>query len=947
MLSLGALTFLSPWLLAGLAALPVLWWLLRAIPPSPKRASFAGVRLLLGLEDEERQSARTPWWLLLLRVLAVAAVLIGFSQPVLNPSTRLTAGEEGPLLMLLDQGWASAPDWDDRREAALAALDEAERAGRQVRLWRLGAPGDAPPLADPAAMRPVLEGTTPATHAPNRAQVLEALESGALPPPGETLWLHDGLGRDATAAALMERLAEAGTLRLLGPETPAAALTPARLEEGRLVADVLRAGGPAETRSVVAIARADDGAERRVGLARAEFEVGATRATAAFDLPPDLIRDVSRLMLAEDASAGGAVLATGAIRRVPVGLVVPSAGDGPMSLTSARHYLREALVPYADLREGDLGPVLERDPAAIILADYGAVSDSLRDPLEEWIEAGGLLIRFAGPRLAAATAERIGAADDMLLPVGLRRGGRSLGGSLAWSSPKSLGAFDPEGLFRGLSAPGEVSVRTQVLAEPAPDLSDHVWASLDDGTPIVTGAERGAGHLVLFHVTADAEWSSLPLSGLFVEMLGRLMALAPGTQPERPDAAALAGTLWRGDLLIGADGRPRGAPGTAEPVPGERIAEGAIGPGLPPGLYARADSAERRPGEASEIVMNLFDAEDTLAPLPAPPAGAVVDSLGGARTERLGPWFLAAALALALVDVIATLWLSGRLVPRLPRRAAAGTAVLALAAVLLAAPGAGAQEAGSGTDTDRAVEATAETTLGYVLTGDPRIDRVSERALAGLRTALTRRTAVEPGPPVGVDPETDGMAFYPVLYWPLTAGTIPGERALQRLADYLAHGGLLLIDTQSGGSGLGAAGAGEMRRIARALNLPPLAPVDGEHVLTRTFYLLDRFPGRWRGGRVWAEAPPEGGETDGAEATLPRFDRVDDNVSPVVVGSADWAAAWAVDETGRALFPVGRSGGRQREMAVRFGVNLVMYALTGNYKSDQVHAPEVLRRLGQ
>ena len=944
MLSLGSLAFLNPWLLVGLAALPVLWWLLRAVPPSPRRAPFAGVRLLLGLEDAERQSARTPWWLLLLRILAVAAVLIGFSQPVLNPAARLTAGEGGPLLVVMDQGWASGPDWRARQQAALAALEEAARAGRQVRLWRLGGQGDVPPLADPAALRPRVEGATPAPHAPERVQLLDALESGALPAPAETLWLHDGLDHDGSAGALMERLADAGRLHLVGPQAPAAALTPARLDEGRLAADVLRAGGSEAARSVVAIARAENGAERRIGVARAEFDEGARRAKAVFDLPPDLVRDVSRLVLADGASAGGAVLTTGAIRRVPVGLVVPGAEDGPTSLTSARHYLREALIPFADVREGDLAEVLAREPAAIVLADYGAVSEAVRDDLEDWIAAGGLLVRFAGPRLAAATAERVGAAADMLLPVDLRRGGRSLGGSLAWSTPRSLGPFDPDGIFRGLTPPGDVSVRAQVLAEPAPDLSDHVWASLADGTPIVTGAERGAGRLVLFHVTADAEWSSLPLSGLFVEMLGRLMVLAPGTAPERADAEELAGTLWRPELLMGWDGIPRSAPGTGEPVPGERIAGGEAGPDLAPGLYARADSAERRPGEASEIVVNLFGVEDSLAPLPAPPAGAVTERLGGAETTRLGPWVLAAALALALLDVIATLWISGRLAPRAARTAALG----ALAVALSGAPGpASAQQAQGAGDMSRAVQASAETTLGYVLTGEARIDRISEQAMAGLRRALSNRTAVEPGPSMGVDPVSDEMAFFPVLYWPLTAETVPGQAALERLAGYIDRGGLLLIDTQSGSAGLNSAGAVEMRRIARALNLPPLAPVDDEHVLTRTFYLLDSFPGRWRGGRVWAEAPPGAGDEESEEAELPRFDRVDDNVSPVVVGSADWAAAWAIDEQGRAAFPVGRSGGRQREMAMRFGVNLVMYALTGNYKSDQVHAPEVLRRLGQ
>jgi hypothetical protein len=158
---------------------------------------------------------------------------------------------------------------------------------------------------------------------------------------------------------------------------------------------------------------------------------------------------------------------------------------------------------------------------------------------------------------------------------------------------------------------------------------------------------------------------------------------------------------------------------------------------------------------------------------------------------------------------------------------------------------------------------------------------------------------------------------------------------------------MLVIDTQDGGTGFAATGAVEMRQIARVLNLPPLAPVDRAHVLSRSFYLLASFPGRWRGDRVWAEAPPPGERGRDADAGLPQFDRVDDNVSPVVVGSADWAAAWATDDIGAPMFPVGRPGDNQREMSIRFGINLVMYALTGNYKSDQVHAPAVLERLGQ
>ena len=124
---IGPLAFLAPWLLAGLVALPILWWLLRAVPPAPARRPFPGVRLLLGLTDPEKMPERTPWWLLLLRMLALAAAILAFAGPVLNPRPE---GSDAPLLILIDGGWATRPTGAARLDRAAAALDEASRDGR-------------------------------------------------------------------------------------------------------------------------------------------------------------------------------------------------------------------------------------------------------------------------------------------------------------------------------------------------------------------------------------------------------------------------------------------------------------------------------------------------------------------------------------------------------------------------------------------------------------------------------------------------------------------------------------------------------------------------------------------------------------------------------------------------------------------------------------------------
>jgi len=136
-----------------------------------------------------------------------------------------------------------------------------------------------------------------------------------------------------------------------------------------------------------------------------------------------------------------------------------------------------------------------------------------------------------------------------------------------------------------------------------------------------------------------------------------------------------------------------------------------------------------------------------------------------------------------------------------------------------------------------------------------------------------------------------------------------------------------------------------LQEIAAGLNVPPIAPISQDHVLTRSFYLLQEFPGRSSRGTVWVEAPQSLGE----EIEGMPFRNLNDGVTPVVIGGNDWAAAWAVDLAGQPLLPVGRglSGKRQREIALRFGINLIMHVLTGNYKSDQVHVPELLKRLGE
>ncbi len=928
MFAIGPLGFAAPWLLLPLIALPILWILLRAVPPAPIRRRFPGVALILGLRDDEAEADKTPWWLLLIRTLAVAAMIIGFAGPVLNPEDRVEGS--GPLLIVVDGSWADARDWPQRLEKAEALVADSGVQGRPVALIRLTDAPEAVEFQTAETWASRVAGLQPQPWAPaDFAAWAGVLPEGAF----DSVWISDGLaakGREDLVTALQAH----GSLLVVETKKPVIALHPPRFEDGKVIVAVSRLPAT-EASSVTVQAMGPDpaGIERVLGQTLVNFGLGEARAEAALDLPPEVRNRITRFEIVPVRTAGAVSLSDDSLKRRKIALIRMGPDQEGLQLLSPLHYLRQALVPVAEIIEGNLIDSLRANPDVVVLADVAELTKAEEDATLEWVKKGGLLLRFAGPDLAASDISRT--TEDPLMPVRLREGGRSVGGTMSWGEPKGLAPFPEGSPFYGLLSPDDVVVSEQVLAQPDADLAERTIAALEDGTPLMTRKAIGGGQVVLVHVTANAEWSSLPLSGLFVQMLERL---AVSTKPEQPEAADLAGQVWTPQVTLDAYGNAADA-GEMPGVEGEALAKAVdTGPtrDLRPGLYA---GAERR------VALNVIGAETELLAADWP-ASVPVETLEGRVAQVLKGLFLTAGMLFLLLDVLAALWLAGRL-----RGLLRGAAVV-LALGLFAGPERGmAQDTTVALPDDaRALEATTAVVLAYVLTGDPRVDDLSRAGLLGLSDTLWQRTSVEPMMPIGVDVETDELAFYPFLYWPVINGAKqPSDAAYARLNQYLRTGGMILFDTRDAdvaGFGGETAEAKALQMIASGLDIPALEPLPADHVLTRTFYLLQDFPGRHLGGAVWVEAAPQAAEK--ADEGMP-FRNLNDGVSPVVIGGNDWASAWAVDEYGGPLMPIGRgaAGDRQREIALRFGVNLIMYVLTGNYKSDQVHVPALLERLGQ
>jgi hypothetical protein len=907
MLSLGALAFASPWLLTGLAVLPVLWWLLRVTPPAPRRIRFPALVLLLGLTPREETPAKTPLWLILMRMALIALVILALAHPLLNPEATLAGN--GPVVLVIDDGWTAARHWDERRATLDRFIDQAEREGRRVVLL-----GTAPPPGEGAPQplsilrasdaRAEADKLVPLPWPADRKQALERLGKLGIAGTATVVWLADGI-EDESVQTFAEGLLRFGGLRVLADETAQLPrlLAPADGDDKDLTVTVRRADATAPERLFVRAIGDDARLLARQDVAMAP---GVTRSVAHLAMPSELRNRAAAIEIEGETSAGAVLLLDERWRRRPVGVVAGQRGTAAQPLLSGAYYLERALGPFSEVRRGDVPTLLKGDIAVLTFPDVPPAGPEEKGAIVKWLENGGVVVRFAGPHLAEQ-------ADDDLLPVTLRRGGRTLGGALSWEKPARLAPFAAESPFAGLEIPGDVTVSRQVLAEPTLDLGGKTWAKLTDGTPLVTAQKRGKGWLVLVHTTADPEWSNLAISGLFVDMLRRVVAMSQGVTSNSEAALPPVETL-------DGFGRLQHAPASVATIAAGTFADTIASPAHPPGFYGTPDA--RR-------ALNLAGAVKRFAALGTLPEGASRESYARGSEVDFRPWLLAAGMALALIDLVIAYALRG-LLPALPRARRGGVGLGAVLLLALAGTLAHAQ------DDSFAVRATSELHLAYVHTGIADIDEESRAGLAGLSEILNRRTAVEAADPMQVDIERDELIFFPLLYWPVVEGQqLPSPRAVERLNRYLATGGTILFDTRDQGEHTAFSSAAtqqRLRRLAAGLNVPPLVPTPPDHVLTKSFYLMQEFPGRWSGGTLWVE---------------PVQDQVNDGVASIIVGGNNWAGAWAIDQRGQPLYPVVPGGEPQREQAYRFGVNLVMNALTGNYKTDQVHVPAILERLGQ
>ncbi len=906
------ITFIQPIILSALIALPLIWYFLRISPPAPKTIIFPPTHFLKNLLTEESFPSKTPWWILLLRLMIAALIILALANPVINKVDKLPS--YGSIRILIDNSWAAAQNWDNQIKEAKEIISQADREGRYIYiLTTTPAIGKEHikqygPLLKSDAIATLL-GLTPNSWSANYDELIKTLKTNNKSEPIYTIWLSHGID-EGNIKKVLEILQSQGGIKYISPKSDKMPLLlqPTKKNISNKTTIDIKAPTNIETTivSIEAISNKND----IVDIQNVKLDNKNNLKTIEFDIMGDIIKsNITKFKISQRSGAGAIFILDDQNKKRKVGIVSTAQKEIITPLMNPSYYIKRALEPFANILTGSVNDLIKENVEIIIMNDIATIPHTTLNNLEKWVNHGGLLLRFAGENMAKSQNEQF------LVPVILKSGGRSLSGTLSWNKQQKIAPFPENSPLYGLNTSDEITIKQYLLADPSQGMKNKIWASLDDGTPFITAKAKEKGLIVLIHTSANTSWSDFALSGLYVSILKRIIRLA-GINSNNIINKNSSYKSLNPLLIIDGYGALVTPPASVKPIATDNIHMITPSSIHPAGLYGQGKIQY-----ALNVGTHITELKDALSKLPANIKHSYYKD-NNKYELSLMPYLLYVAALLILLDWIIMIFISGKGI-RINSIISFIIAIYAITIALYPKSAIASKE--------QDIKFASELHLAYIETGNKELDNNTRLALENLSEVLTKRTSVEPAGVVSINPENDEMAFFPLIYWAISENQKTySSKAMENIQYYLDHGGTILFDTRDKNRSTNnltrnTPNTRILRSITASLNIPPIIPIPDDHVLGRSFYLLKEYVGHYSSGTLWIEKNSASGR---------------DNVSSVIIGSNDWISAWSSYNVN--IYP-----SRKQEIAMRFGINLIMYTLTGNYKADQVHIPHILKRLGE
>ncbi|MED5423642.1 MAG: DUF4159 domain-containing protein [Pseudomonadota bacterium] len=922
----SALQFITPMALWAALALPILWFVFKTIPPHPRLIKLPTARFLKDIETEDSQKDDIPWWLKLLRIILMACVILAAAGPYLAPKQPVKIDGDA-IAIIMDNSWAAAPQVEKQRTKAASLINLAEQKGKKIVLIEtIPEHKNISPikLLIPAEARNRVKHIQIYPWEADHAALLNNFkEQESILSKAKTFyWLGHGYN-DGDINALSKYLRNFGKVIYFDPDSK----TRARVIKGALNKDGKDTYKYAQFDGFYYNDQRDyklflkDSFSNVLGF----MNFDEIRNNTNEDLAPlwDALSNnddtaPSYIQIGPYKHAASTYFLPAEILKQKVGIVSgQDTVDREISpLIQAIYYISKAVEGKAPYSIDPVDKLLDWGAKLIIVPENYVLNQSDMDKLSKWVKQGGTLLRFPPNQQDGLNAE------DILLPVELLKEERSIAGRIDWQEPLSLAKIPEDSPLAGIPFDKQLEIKRQVLAVPSARDNASIWAVASDGTPIISARDEGQGRIILIHTQAKPGWSNMPLTGFFVNVLHRIIDISSGARMQTSKSSDTESMTQMGFTpykKISAQGELIPADHTQIELSIQDLRNKPLSYDYWPGIYHSNNA---------EYIVNLGDKLGPLNLINARQLNADIQPYSYDRNINLRIYFIIAALVLFFIEWIVVALLSGagqRInIIQIVRKANLFIPLF-MAVSILSLPAAAADD-----DASRANSLN----LAYVETSNPIVNAMAQKGLQYVANALTQRTALLNVRVVGVNIAKDDLAFYPLLYWPIENQTLDDE-SYARSNDYINTGGMLFIDIRNGRKLAQSFYSRNqpLHTLGEKLFIPLLSPLPQNHVLRKSYYLVsrDNIGGRHASGDIWLDL---GGNTPKTDEST---EETSQHVASLIIGSNDWIGIWS-DENADIY---------KRENALRFAINLVMYALTGTYKQDQVHTKAILERLNQ
>ncbi len=584
-----------------------------------------------------------------------------------------------------------------------------------------------------------------------------------------------------------------------------------------------------------------------------------------------------------------------------VGLSTLNSNKNIQELDKGNYYVKKALEKNYKIVEDNLENLLAQNLKIIYIDDSYLIEKSLEKKLLTWLKNGGTLIKLSGKKLIREL--NLGNENFFDFTFSLLKESSNLGKNLSLKNFLKIREFDNRSPFFGLVIPNEIKIKKYIQSNVKKSENIETLANLENGASLISAMNFGKGKMILFHVPCNLDWSNLCFSYLFVDLNERIINSIKGFKEENE-------RILKPYLSINGFGElEKPYPESLNIIKNLVQKQVKVKYDKPPGLYKDSNGIYAlNLSDSLDYNFKKFEFEEKIFS---------INTLNHKGSD----------LQNILISIVFILFILENLFIMISKQAINFNikknfkflfVFLLIPTNLIA--------------TEKSIfSLVSSNKIGYVITKNKNINEINENGLISLSNFITQKTAAIMELPEPIDFYTDELYYYPLIYWSIIdENTNLDENEIKKINNYTKNGGLLIIDCKTQLNNILPDDCLKIFRNIFPLNFfSKFKVLNNSHAISKSFYLLNSFPGR-RNNKVFVTSNESQKSDKGAS---------------IVLSNNHWTDSWALNKDKDFLFPLLDNIENQRTLSFRFGLNLLIHSLTGNYKTDQVHVPEILKRI--